>query len=82
MIDSIGSAGGFSSWIGGVERREGCDERARREIDGDGGGDDDDSMSDAKIDRDDDSVNDLSEIDRRDFFSKKGFIDESHLLNC
>jgi hypothetical protein len=27
-------------------------------------------------------VNDLSEIDRRDFFSKKGFIDESHLLNC
>jgi hypothetical protein len=26
-------------------------------------------------------MNDLSEIDRRDFFSKKDFIDESHLLN-
>jgi hypothetical protein len=27
-------------------------------------------------------MNDLSEIDRRDFFSRKDFIDESHLLNC
>jgi hypothetical protein len=27
-------------------------------------------------------VNDLSKIDRLGFFSKKGFIDESHLLSC
>jgi hypothetical protein len=26
-------------------------------------------------------MNDLNEIDRRDFFSRKGFIDESHLMN-
>jgi hypothetical protein len=38
-------------------------------------------MKNAKIDRDDDSMNDLSEIDRRDFFSRKNFIDESHLMN-
>jgi hypothetical protein len=44
--------------------------------------DDDDSMRNAKIDRDDDSVNDLSEIDRRGFFRKNGFIDDSYLLNC
>jgi hypothetical protein len=55
--------------------------KARREIDDDESGDDDDSSKNAKIDRDDDSMNDLSEIDRRDFFSKKGFIDESHLMN-
>jgi hypothetical protein len=38
-------------------------------------------MKDAEIDRDDDSMNDLSEIERRDFFRTKGLIDESHLLN-
>jgi hypothetical protein len=38
-------------------------------------------MRDERIDRDEDSVNDLSEVDRRDFFSKKDFIDESHLMN-
>jgi hypothetical protein len=65
-----------------VERRRRCDEKTRREIDDDEGDDDDDSMKNAKIDRDDDSMNDLSEIDRRDFFKTNGFIDESHLLNC
>jgi hypothetical protein len=65
-----------------VEERKRCDERARREIDGDENDDDDDSMRNAKIDRDDDSMNDLSEVDRRDFFRTKDFIDESHLLNC
>jgi hypothetical protein len=39
-------------------------------------------MKDVKIDRSDDSMNDLSEIDRRHFFKTKSFIDESHLLNC
>jgi hypothetical protein len=43
--------------------------------------DDDDNMKNARIDRDDDSMNDLNEIDRRDFFSRKGFIAESHLMN-
>jgi hypothetical protein len=38
-------------------------------------------MRNERIDRDEDSVNDLSEIDRRDFFSKEDFIDESHLMN-
>jgi hypothetical protein len=37
------------------------------------GDDDDDSIENAEIDRDDDSVNGLSEIDRRDFFRKRGF---------
>ncbi len=55
--------------------------RTRRGIDDDENDDDDDSMKNAKIDRDDDSMNDLNEIDRRDFFSKKDFIDEFHLLN-
>jgi hypothetical protein len=65
-----------------IERQEECDERTRREINDDESDDDDDSMKNAKIDRDDDSVNDLSEIDRRDFFRTKNFVDESHLLNC
>jgi hypothetical protein len=39
-------------------------------------------MKNAEIDRDDDSMNDLSEIDRRDFFRKNDFIDDFHLLNC
>jgi hypothetical protein len=65
-----------------VERRRECDEETRCEIDDDESDDDDDNMKNAKIDRDDDSMNDLNEIDRRDFFSKKDFIDESHLLNC
>ncbi len=43
--------------------------------------DDDDCIQNAKIERDDDSMNDLNEIDHRDFFSKKDFIDESHLMN-
>jgi hypothetical protein len=51
--------------------------KTRREID-----DDDDNMKNAKIDRNDDSMNDLNEIDRRDFFRTKNLIDESHLLNC
>ncbi len=44
--------------------------------------DDDDNIENAKIDRGDDSMNDLSEVDRRDFFRKDDFIDDSHLLNC
>jgi hypothetical protein len=36
-------------------------------------------MRNAEIDRDDDSMNDLSGIDRRDFFSKRGFSKEIHL---
>jgi hypothetical protein len=39
-------------------------------------------MKNARTDRDDDSMNNLNEIDRRDFFRTKGFIDEFHLLNC
>jgi hypothetical protein len=65
-----------------VEERKKCDERARREIDDDENDDDDDNMKNARIDRDDDLMNDLNEIDRRDFFQTKNFIDESHLLNC
>ncbi len=42
----------------------------------------DECMRDAETDRGDDSMNDLSEVDRRDFFSRKDFIDEFHLLNC
>jgi hypothetical protein len=36
-------------------------------------------MKNAEIDRDDDSMNDLSEIDRRDFFSKRIFSERIHL---
>jgi hypothetical protein len=43
--------------------------------------DDNECMKNARINRDDDSMNNLSEIDRRDFFSKKDFIDKSHLMN-
>jgi hypothetical protein len=39
----------------------------------------DDSMRDAEIDRDDDSMNDLSEIDRRGFFRKRDFSERIHL---
>jgi hypothetical protein len=81
LIDSIDSADDFPSRIDEIEKRR-DDVRTRREVDDDESDDDDDSMKNAKIDRDDDSMNDLSEIDRRDFFSKKDFIDESHLLNC
>jgi hypothetical protein len=56
--------------------------RARRDVDNGESDDDDDNIKNTEIDRDDDSMNDLSEIDRRDFFSRKDFIDESHLLNC
>ncbi len=56
--------------------------KARREVDSDENDDDDDNMRNAKIDRDDDSMNDLNEIDRRDFFRAKNLIDEFHLLNC
>jgi hypothetical protein len=50
-------------------------------IDDDESDDDDDDMRNAEIDRDDDSMNDLSEIDRRDFFRTKSLSDEFHLLN-
>jgi hypothetical protein len=40
---------------------------------------DDDSMRNARIDRDDDSMNDLSEIDRRDFFRKRNVSERIHL---
>jgi hypothetical protein len=82
LIDSIDSTDDFVFWVDEIERREKCDEKARREIDNDESDDDDDNMKNAKIDRNDDFVNDLIEIDRRDFFNKKNFIDESHLLNC
>jgi hypothetical protein len=62
-----------------VERRRECDEKTRREIDDDESDDDDDSMRNARIDRDDDSMNDLSEIDRRDFFRKRNFSERIHL---
>ncbi len=71
MIDSTDD---FFFRIDGIKRRD-DDVKARREID------DEDSMRNAKIDRSDDSMNDLSEIDRRDFSSRKDFIDESHLMN-
>ncbi len=54
--------------------------RVRRDVDDDED-DDEDYMRDAKIDRSESSMNDLNEIDRRDFFSRKDFIDESHLMN-
>jgi hypothetical protein len=44
--------------------------KARREIYDDKNDDDDDNMRDAEIDRDDESMNDLSKIDRRDLFRK------------
>jgi predicted phage gp36 major capsid-like protein len=78
LIDSIDD---FFFRIDEVERRSDFDEEARREIDDDESDDDDDDMKNAEIDRDDDSMNDLSEVDRRDFFSRKSFIDESHLMN-
>jgi hypothetical protein len=85
LIDSIDD---FFFRIGEVEERDsdvkersGFDEEARREVDGGEGNDDDGSMRNARIDRDDDSMNDLSEIDRRDFFRTKNLIDEFHLLN-
>jgi hypothetical protein len=40
--------------------------------------DDDDNMKNAEIDRDDDSMNDFSEIDRRDFFRKRSFSERFH----
>jgi hypothetical protein len=43
--------------------------------------DDDECMKNARTERDDDSINDLSEVDRRDFFSRRDFVDESHLMN-
>jgi hypothetical protein len=55
--------------------------KARRENDDDENDDDDDNMRNEKIDRDNDSMNDLNEIDRRDFFSRKNFIDKSLLMN-
>jgi hypothetical protein len=70
----IDSTDDFFFRIDEIERRD-DDVRARREID------DEDNMRNARIDRSDDSMNDLSEIDRRDFFSRKDFIDESHLMN-
>jgi hypothetical protein len=36
-------------------------------------------MKNAEIDRDDDSMNDLSEIDRRDFFRRRDFSERIHL---
>jgi hypothetical protein len=57
------------------------DVKARRNIDDDEGDDDDENMRNAKIDRDNDLMNDLSEVDRRDFSSKKDFIDEFYLMN-
>jgi hypothetical protein len=47
---------------------------------GDERGDGDDgSMGDARTDRGDDSVNDLSEVDRRGFFRKRDFSEKIHL---
>jgi hypothetical protein len=43
--------------------------------------DDDNSMKNAEIDRDDDSMNNFSDVDRRYFFRTKSLIDESPLLN-
>jgi hypothetical protein len=70
----IDSTDDFFFRINEIKKRD-DDVRARCEID------DEDSMRNAKIDRNDDSMNDLSEIDRRDFFSRMSFIDESHLMN-
>ncbi len=50
-----------------------------RGVDDGGSGDCGERMRDGGIDRDGGSVNSLSGVDRRDFFSKKGFIDGSHL---
>jgi hypothetical protein len=64
LIDSIDSADGFFLYA--------CCENDEDD-------ENDDSMRDAEIDRDDDSVNDLSEIDRRDFSRKRDFSEEIHL---
>jgi predicted phage gp36 major capsid-like protein len=77
----IDSTDGFFFRIDEIEKRSDFDEEARREIDDNESDDDDDDMRNAEIDRDDDSMNDLSEVDRRDFFSRKSFINESHLMN-
>jgi hypothetical protein len=53
--------------------------KARREIDDD---ENDDNMKKTKIDQSDDSMNDLNEIDRRDFVRMNDLIDKFHLLNC
>ncbi len=78
MIDSTD---GFFFRIDEIGGRGDFDEGARREIDDDEGDDDDDDMRNAEIDRDDDSVNDLSGVGRRGFFRTKDLIDEFHLLN-
>jgi hypothetical protein len=52
---------------------------SKSEEDDDENDDDDDNMKNARIDRNDDSMNDLSEIDRRDFFKKRSFSEEIHL---
>jgi hypothetical protein len=56
--------------------------RTRRDVDDDEVDDDDDSMKDAETNRDDNAMNNLSGIDRRDLFRKKSFSDEIHLENC
>ncbi len=55
------------------------DVERRRENNDNEDDDDDDHMRNAEIDRDDDSMNDRSETDRRDFFSKKDFSKEIYL---
>jgi hypothetical protein len=67
----IDSTDDFFFRINEVEKRNDFDEEARREIDDDeSDDDDDDNMKNARIDRDDDSMNDLCGIDRRDLFRK------------
>jgi hypothetical protein len=44
------------------------DVKTRRDVDDDENYNDNESMKNAEIDRGDDSMNDLSEIDRRDLF--------------
>jgi hypothetical protein len=53
--------------------------KTRREIDDDESDDDDNNMKNAKVDRNDESMNDLNEIDRRDFFKKRIFSKKIHL---
>jgi hypothetical protein len=53
--------------------------KTRREIDDDESDDDDNNIKKAKIDRNDESMNDLNEVDRRDFFKKKDFSKRIHL---
>jgi hypothetical protein len=78
LIDSVDDF----SFETNLRERDEFDEKGRREIDDDESDDDDESMKNAKIDRDDDSVNNLNEIDRCDFFRKRNFSDEIHLKNC